>query len=325
MDTKAIAQLLHSYNAFIFFDYAASAPYVPINMNPRGCSYDAIFISSHKLIGGPGSPGILALKRDLLTNDMPAQPGGGTVFFVTELDHNYLINPEEREEGGTPNIVGAVRAGIVFQLKAAVGDELVFHIEEQFYKKIAARLRQMPNLALAADSPAKKIPIFSFIIKCGHKFFHYSYIAALYNDLFGIQLRGGCACAGPYALNLMGISKKMSHEIRDVIAKGFDLFRPGMVRFNMTYFYGDDMAEYLLDATAFIAEHAVWFLPMYKFDMERSAFLHRDFSTKEGRHRVRKWLGDIRYDSGQMVYPDYNHESVSDFSTYLQDAHTQLA
>ena len=123
------------------------------------------------------------------------------------------------------------------------------------------RLRRNPNIAILGDSNAKRIPIFSFLIKCGSKYFHYSFIAALFNDLFGIEVRGGCACAGPYALQLMGIDVELSYKLRDAIARGFDLFRPGMIRFNINYFCDDKVLNYILDATDFIANNALWFLP----------------------------------------------------------------
>lgn len=131
-DTVSITSLLHKYNAFAFFDYASAAPYVDIDMNPRTANddprqyeKDAIAISTHKFVGGPQTPGILVIKKRFLSNSVPSKPGGGTVFFVTEKSHRYLENFEEREEGGTPNIIGDIRAGLVFQLKEAIGIEYI--------------------------------------------------------------------------------------------------------------------------------------------------------------------------------------------------------
>ena len=95
-DTHRVAKLLHAHGAVSLWDYAAAAPYVAIDMNPAGdalAAKDAVFISPHKLVGGPGTPGILVVKRQLMTNAVPAMPGGGTVLYVNPQDHTLLQTP----------------------------------------------------------------------------------------------------------------------------------------------------------------------------------------------------------------------------------------
>lgn len=288
-NVETITRLLHSYGSLAFFDYATAAPYVKINMNPsKDASIDGIFFSPHKFVGGPGTPGVLVIKKALLGNEIPTDVGGGTVFFVTSKDQTYLINPEEREEGGTPDIVGSIRAGLIFQLKEAIGEETIEEREKEISKIVKERLSKNPNIVILSNGEALRLPIFSFLIRCGNRFFHYSYIAALLNDLFGVECRAGCACANPYGLALMGIDFDLSKSLQNALNEGFDLFRPGFTRVNFNYFFSDETIDYILKAIEFVADNALWFLPQYKFDMDKSAFAHRAFSTKAGRHQVRK-------------------------------------
>ena len=289
LDVKSITKLLKSYGALCFFDYATAAPYVPIDMNPSPEeSMDGIFFSGHKFVGGPGCPGVLIVKKKLVGNEVPVEPGGGTVFFVTENSQTYIFNPEDREEGGTPDIIGSIKLGLVFQLKEAVGDDFILDTEISHSFEITQRLQNIPNLTLLGNMDSKRLPIFSFVIRCGLRFFHHSFIAALLNDLFGIECRAGCACAGPYALKLLGINTHKAKEIEETLKEGYDLFRPGFVRISINYFVSAETIEYIVSALQFVSENAIWFLPQYKFDLEKSAFTHREFSTKEGRHSARK-------------------------------------
>ncbi|OMJ82068.1 hypothetical protein SteCoe_17341 [Stentor coeruleus] len=321
MDVKSITRLLKSYGALVFFDYATAAAYCDINMNPSPEeALDGVFFSGHKLVGGPGSPGILAVKKKLVGNEVPVEPGGGTVFFVTEKTHTYIFNPEEREEGGTPDIIGSIRLGLVFQLKEAVGEKFIYNKELEHTQYVTDKLKTIPNLIILGNSALKKLPVFSFMVKCGEKFFHHSFVAALLNDLFGIECRGGCACAGPYALKLMGISSERAQQIEDTLKEGYDLFRPGFVRVSFNYFMPQETIDYIIDSLSFIAQNAIWFLPQYKFDMEKSAFVHRDYSTKEGRHKSRKWLSEITYAQGKCLYPDYGVKTNKKLTEYLEIA-----
>ena len=320
-EVRAITRLLKKYGALAFFDYATAAPYSEIDINPSPEeAIDGIFFSGHKFIGGPGTPGVLVMKKKLVGNEVPVEPGGGTVFFVTENTHTYIFNPEEREEGGTPDIIGSIRLGLVFQLKEAVGDRYIFEKETESSKVLSGRLAGIPNIMLLGNMDLPRLPVFSFLVRCGSRFFHQSFIAALLNDLFGIECRGGCACAGPYALKLMGITAEKAQEIEDTLKEGYDLFRPGFVRISFNYFFQQETIDYIVSAVEFIAENAIWFLPQYKFDMEKSAFMHREFSTKEGRHKARKWLSEVTYAEGKFASPEYPSKKVVDFVKYLESS-----
>ena len=154
---------------------------------------DAVFISPHKFVGGPGSSGILIAKRDCLKSWRPQRLGGGIVFFANEQDHEFIADKEEREESGTPGIIQDIRAGLVFQLKESVGVETIIKKEEFFNKKVLTRLRSIDNLLLLGNNDLPKAAIYTFVVKTKTgKLFHPNFIVNLLNDLFGIQTRAGC-------------------------------------------------------------------------------------------------------------------------------------
>ncbi|OMJ66058.1 hypothetical protein SteCoe_37236 [Stentor coeruleus] len=302
-NVRAVTRLLKSYDAFSFFDYAAAAPYVVMDMNPSPQeAIDALFFSGHKFVGGPGTPGVLCLKRFLLGNETPVEPGGGTVFFVTKNSHTYLANPEEKEEGGTPDIVGSIRLGLVFQLKNAIGDKFIMDLELEHYKRISKILYEIPGLFILGNQRSKRLPIFSFLVRHGKRFFHYAFIAALLNDLFGIECRGGCACAGPYALKLLDIDEEKAKMYEEARKDGFELFLPGFVRLSFNYFVDEETIEYIIAALKFIAKNAVWFLPMYKFTMEKRVAIHRDLEKNNELKNSMASLNNITYSDAKCEY-----------------------
>lgn len=324
-DPQAIATLLHKYNSLAFFDYASAAAYEEINMNASELGYmDAVFLSPHKFPGGPNTPGVLIVKKWVLGNKVPIVPGGGTVFFVTSQDHTYLLNHEEREEGGTPDIVGAIRAGLVFQLKEAVSTTTILSIEQRLQSKAMSRFLSCPNISILGNTSSPRLPIFSFIIKCGSRFLHYNFVSALLNDLFGVATRGGCACAGPYAQESLGISYDLAKSFEEALYQGQELYRPGFTRLNLPYFATEEEVDYILDAVEFVANHGIWFLPQYKFDMDTGEFVHRSFETKEGRHNIRRWLGQISYATGEMRYPEHLITKAEDLNVFKTEARELL-
>src|SRR6266536_1015497 len=217
-DTDRIAGLLHRHGALSFWDYAAAAPYVPIRMAAsapgRADHKDAIFFSPHKFIGGPQTPGVLVVRRELVRNRVPTAPGGGTVAFVDPMGHRYLDDPVAREEGGTPAIVESIRAGLVVGLKQAVGTDLIQAREQRLWRRSLDRWQAKPNLEILGDPHAQRLSIVSFRVRNGERYLHHNYVVALLNDLFGIQARGGCSCAGPYGHRLLAIDAQRSHALR---------------------------------------------------------------------------------------------------------------
>jgi selenocysteine lyase/cysteine desulfurase len=277
--THTIARLLHDHGALSFWDFAAAAPYVQIDMEGEhdGASYkDAIFLSPHKLIGGPGTPGVLVVRRDLLTNTVPAVVGGGTVSFVNPIEHKYLDDPEHREEGGTPAIVESIRAGLVFQLKERVGPEIIRAKEESFIERAIERWRSHPNLEVLGNPDAHRLSIVSFVVRFGSRYLHHNYVVAVLNDVFGIQGRGGCSCAGPYGHTLLGIDLERSHQYEEEILHGCEVIKPGWVRLNFNYFISEEVFEFIVRAVELIAARGWTLLPYYTFDPGSALWRHRD-------------------------------------------------
>ncbi len=215
-DVRAISILLHGHGALSLWDFAAAAPYVSIEMGPFApgetdplAYMDAVFISPHKFIGGPGTPGVLVARRELFRNRVPSVPGGGTVAYVNPSEHVYLTAVEHREEGGTPAIVESIRAGLVFGLKEAVGADAIRERERTFIDRAIERWSRHPAIEILGNPALDRLSIVSFVIRYtdpdgGRRYLHHNYVVALLNDLFGIQSRGGCSCAGPYGHRLLG-------------------------------------------------------------------------------------------------------------------------
>lgn len=322
-DTRAASILLHRYGALSFWDFAAAAPYVEIDMGPTGddgddaLDYrDAIFISPHKLIGGPGTPGVLIARRELFTNTVPCVPGGGTVSYVNPEEHRYLTDIEHREEGGTPAIVESIRAGLVFQLKKAVGEDLIREREESFIRRAIESWEADPAIEVLGNSQARRLSIVSFIVRWRDGYLHHNYIVALLNDLFGIQSRGGCSCAGPYGHRLLGIDIERSREFERLISRGYEGIKPGWVRVNFNYFISGSVFAYILEAVRFAAAEGWRLLHRYRFDPHTALWKHVD-----GPGEPPMSLHDIRYTGGGMKYARRRrHEEDSRLAEHLAEA-----
>ncbi|MFP5351416.1 MAG: aminotransferase class V-fold PLP-dependent enzyme [Actinomycetota bacterium] len=298
-DTAAVSSLLHEHGALSFWDCAAAASYVSIEMGDRRTSSykDAIFVSPHKLIGGPGTPGVLIVRKELLTNSVPSVPGGGTVAYVNPVEHRYLTDPEQREEGGTPDIVGSIRAGLVFQLKEAVGTEEIERREESFIRRAIASWDRDPNIEILGNHDARRLSIVSFVIKHGRRHLHHNFVVALLNDLFGIQARGGCSCAGPYGHRLLGIDLERSHEFEREIATGCEGIKPGWIRVNFNYFISEEVFGFILQAVHLIAEHGWRLLPHYNFEPRSGLWIHR-----MGVAEPPMSLHELSYEEGHLTF-----------------------
>ena len=275
----SVTRVLHEAGALAFWDYAAAAPYIDINMNPVGdgsadLAKDVIFISPHKFIGGPGTPGILVIKRKLLHNAVPAHPGGGTVSYVNTHDHRYIQDPESREEGGTPAIIESIRAGLVFQLKEQVGAKKIEALDEAFRQRAFAVWSKDPNIEILGNLDAPRLAIISFIIKRADKALHHDFVVALLNDLFGIQARGGCSCAGPYGHRLLHIDLGRSRQFEEVVMSGSNGLKPGWVRLGFNYFFDTRTVDFIIKAVSLIAKEGWKLLPQYTFNEQTGLWRH---------------------------------------------------
>jgi selenocysteine lyase/cysteine desulfurase len=328
-DTRAIAALLHRYGALSFWDFAAAGPYVQIDMGAAGDGSaaertykDAVFLSPHKFIGGPGTPGVLVVRRELLRNRVPTVPGGGTVAYVNPSEHRYLEDPVEREEGGTPAIVESIRAGLVFQLKQAVGAETIQRRERAFIRRAIASWSANPKIELLGNLQAERLSIVSFVVREGPRYLHHNFVVALLNDLFGIQSRGGCSCAGPYGHRLLGIDIERSHRFEREIARGCEGIKPGWVRVNFNYFISETLFEYVLDAVHLVADQGRRLLPDYRFDPASGLWRHQ-----QGRVEPPLRLDALRYDEQGRLRFTSLHAQAQDtaLAGYLEEARRLLA
>jgi len=279
-DADRIATLLHEHGALSFWDYAAAAPYVPIRVGPShpgaGDHKDAVFVSPHKFVGGPQTPGVLVVRRELVRNRVPTVPGGGTVAYVDPLGHRYLDDPVQREEGGTPAIVESIRAGLVFLVKQAVGTDLIQAREEHFWRRAQAALARHPAVEVLGNPTAPRLSIVSFRVRSGERYLHHNFVVAALNDLFGIQARGGCSCAGPYGHRLLRIDPELSHALADEVVAGCDGIKPGWVRVNLNWFISEEVCDYVVEAISLLGGYGSRLLPDYLFDATTGRWRHRD-------------------------------------------------
>lgn len=280
--THAIAALLHRHGALSFWDYAAAGPYVKIDMHPPALDgvstdKDALFLSPHKFVGGPGTPGVLVVKRELVANSVPTQPGGGTVDLVTLSDVLYSQDAEHREEAGTPAILESIRCGLVFRFKSMIGDDVIHDMERDYVRRAVHVLRANPAVQLLGSPDAERLSITSFMVRHGRRYLHQNFVVALLNDLFGVQARGGCSCAGPYGTRLLGMQSAASDQLVSCVARGWASLKPGWARVNFNYFIGEREFRHILDAINLVALYGWALLPAYKLDPETGLFKHRSF------------------------------------------------
>jgi selenocysteine lyase/cysteine desulfurase/tRNA(Ile)-lysidine synthase TilS/MesJ len=304
-DVDAVSVAMHRAGGIVVFDYATAAPYVKIDMNPvimgEDAQYaykDAIFFSGHKFIGGPGSPGVLIAKKKLLapTTLKPTVSGGGTVFYVTEHHHRYLSNRSEREEGGTPNIVGDIRLGLVVHLKQTIGVSWIEAEERSISSRLQARFQRHPRIVLLGrtvettelpQSVHNHLPIFSFLIRAGRRFLHHNFVCALLNDLFGVQTRGGCQCAGPFSQSILGLSDRDIQLIEAALLDKHEVIRPGFSRLSVPFWLKPAEVDYIASAVEFVADHGYLFVPFYRYNPKTGEWAH---TTRLTRFPERKWL-----------------------------------
>jgi selenocysteine lyase/cysteine desulfurase len=276
-DVRGIARVLHEHGALAFFDYAAAAPYTPIDMHPADPAerIDALFLSPHKFVGGPQASGILVAHRELFAARTPERPGGGTVDYVAGARPeaiDYVRRLDEREEGGTPAILSDIRAGVCFLVKEMLDAEEILAHEIAMTKAALARLARHPKIQLLGPQGVDRLAIISFNIAD----LHHDFVAALLDHLFGIQNRAGCSCAGPYGHRLLGIDHATSERYRSMIQRGYGGVKPGWVRMTLPYYASPEDVDFLLSAVEFVADHGLEFVPLYELGWRDGVWRHRE-------------------------------------------------
>jgi selenocysteine lyase/cysteine desulfurase len=274
-----VARILHGQGALAFFDYAAIAPYEPIDMRRDAESiFDALYFSPHKFIGGPGSCGILVIHERIYRTDLPPTVGaGGTVDFVNFDGQEYNPDIEVREKPGTPSILQTLRAALAMELKERMDPARIARREDALARRARALLSAHPAVECLGEVPAEhRLPIFSFNIRVGSSYLHPRFVATLLNDLFGIQSRAGCSCAAPYGHRILHIDGRKSRDLRRSIMCGNVGLKPGWARVNFHFLHTDEEVDLICRAILFVAEHGRSFLPLYRFDIRTGCWRHRE-------------------------------------------------
>ncbi len=283
-DVPAIARLLHKHDAIACFDYAASAPYVDIDMNPEpqgegdDPSIDAIFISPHKFLGGPGSSGVLVFNERIYDRSLPPSvSAGGTVDYVGMTDQDFISSVEEREKAGTPGVLQTLKAGLVFQIKDAVGTDVIEKREQELTCRALHSWAENEHIEILGNpDPCSRVGIVSFNIRDANgKYLHHKFLTVLLNDLFGIQSRAGCSCAGPYGHRLLDIDEPTSEKYRSAVRLGHCGLKPGWCRVGMHWVMDDAEANYVIEAVHFLARAGYQFLKLYDFDLATGTWVHK--------------------------------------------------
>ena len=277
-DYHKLAEIMHENNGYAFIDFAASAPYIKIDMHPKNSkqSLDAIFFSPHKALGGPGSSGVLIFNKKLYNfNQAPDHPGGGTVLWTNRWnEYAYFDDVELREDGGTPAFLQTMRVALTLKLKEKMGCDNIMKREHQLLDLLFSEFETIPHLHVLADKYRERIGAVSFFVDN----IHHNLIVKLLNDRFGIQTRGGCSCAGPYGHYLLHVSKDESHRITDKINHGDLTEKPGWVRLSVHPTMKDEDLLFVTDAVKQIISNISEWEKDYEFDKSCGEFFHKDIS-----------------------------------------------
>lgn len=247
-DVDRVTALLKQHGALAVWDYAGGGPYLPMHMAPApGLEKDAIVLSPHKFVGGPGASGVFIVRKSAVASTKPTWPGGGTVSFVSPWGHDYVRDLSAREEAGTPNVVGDIRAALALLVKEAVGQDFIDRRHAELNARALSVWGGNPRLELLGVEKGPRLPIFSMRVHDGAGgLVHHQLFTRMLSDCFGIQARGGCACAGPYAHHLLEIDEAASQVVRDRIGSGEEIVKPGWVRLNLSFLLDDAKADFII-------------------------------------------------------------------------------
>ena len=270
-----LAKIMHEYGGVCFIDFAASAPYDEINMHPEDPmeKLDAVMFSPHKFLGGPGSSGVIVFDASMYKNEVPDQPGGGTVDWTNPWGkYKYVDDIEAREDGGTPGFLQSIRTALCFELKDQMGVENIRKREEELLERAFAGMDQIPGLNILANNVRDRLGVISFYIDG----IHYNQIVRLLNDLYGIQTRGGCACAGTYGHFLLEVSYEKSEEITDKINHGDLSEKPGWVRWSLHPTMTNAEVDLMIEALNDIVSNIETYQKDYKYINRKNEFVHKN-------------------------------------------------
>ncbi len=282
-----LAKIMHRHGGFVFIDFAGAAPYVDIDMHPEAEPehLDAVFFSPHKFLGGPGSSGVMVFNKHLYNRTVPDHPGGGTVEWTNPWgEHSYFEDIELREDGGTPGFLQAMRAAMAIEVKEQMDTGLMRARENELVAKAFAGFSKIKGVHILADNVKNRLGIFSFFIDN----IHYNLMVKLFNDRFGIQTRGGCACAGTYGHFLLGVSPEESHRIAKQINAGDLSEKPGFVRVSLHPTMTNAELDFIIDATRLIVENIDEWRKDYSYNNHTNEWVHHN--EKSRNDLIKEWF-----------------------------------
>ncbi len=283
-----LAKIMHRNGGICFIDFAASAPYVPIDMHPGDPleKLDAVFFSPHKFLGGPGSSGVLVFDSALYNNEVPDNPGGGTVDWTNAWgEYKFVDDIELREDGGTPGFLQAIRSALSIKLKMQMGPEKILAREAEMLKIIFKGLHDIPGMNIMADNVKQRLGVVSFFLDD----IHFNLIVKLLSDRFGIQVRGGCVCAGTYGHYLLKVGYDKSQNITERINSGDLSDKPGWVRMSVHPTTTNDDLYYFIDAVRAVAENVGKWQNDYIYDKETNEYYHIN-DKGERKEAIGQWF-----------------------------------
>lgn len=275
-----LARIMHQNGGFCFVDFAASAPYVPINMHPNDplSRLDAVFFSPHKFLGGPGSAGVIVFNSALYHNRTPDDPGGGTVNWTNRWGkYRYIEDIEAREDGGTPGFLQSIRAALSIRLKEQMGCDRIRQREDELLTKLLCEFKNIPGLNILAGNQEHRLSVVSFYIDN----VHFNLVVRLLNDRFGIQVRGGCSCAGTYGHYLLHVDYYTSNSITRKIDMGDLSGKPGWVRLSLHPTTTNLELDYIIDAVKQVAANANEWANDYTYNPHSNEFYFKGVSSNK--------------------------------------------
>lgn len=282
-----LAAIMHRHDGLCFVDFAASAPYDPIDMHPDDPEQrlDAIMFSPHKFLGGPGSTGVIVFNKDLCKNKTPDHPGGGTVLWTNRWNEfHYVEDIEAREDGGTPAFLQAIKAAYCIKLKEQMTCEKIHQREKELLKIAFEEFAKIKGLHILAEEQRDRLGVISFYVED----FHHNLIVKMLNDRFGIQVRGGCSCAGTYGHFLLHVDKETSHKITEKIDSGDLSEKPGWVRVSIHPTMTDEELLYVIDSIKQVVDHKPEWEQDYEFSSETGEYYHKNAPLVN--HNIEKWF-----------------------------------
>lgn len=273
-----MAAVMHKYGGYCVVDFAASAPYVNMDMHPEDPeqSLDAICFSPHKFLGGPGACGILVFDKKL-HNGTPCVPGGGNVKWTDPWGHfGYTADVEAQEDGGTPGFIQAIRAAMAIKIKDEMNVEKMHARELQLLKRCFAEMEAMPSVEIVGgtNTDIPRIGAVAFNIEG----LHYNLVVRLLNDYFGVQARGGWSCASTYCHFLFDINEEESHALTDRISANNLTGKPGWVRISVHPTMTDSELDEIIVAVKSICENKEKWAADYHFEPTNNEYYPNDDS-----------------------------------------------